>query len=581
MKTSTLIKRFSPYFKPYKHILFFDLFCAGLTSACDIVLPLLVRSLAQKGIDDISNLTIEFILKLAGIYLLLRIIDVAATYFMANIGHIMGAKIETDMRSALFAHLQKLSFRYYSDTKVGQLMARITSDLFDVTEFAHHCPEEFFIAGLKISISFIILCTINIPLTLIIFLIIPFMVYFCAKFNHKMKTTFRKNRVQVGEINAQVEDSLLGIRVVKSFTGEQIEIDKFKKGNENWLNIKKENYNIMGAFTATNRAFDGLLYLSVIVMGGFFMINRLITPADFMAYILYIATLMATIRKIIEFAEQFQRGLTGIDRFFEIMDVEPDVDDNKDAIDVEKLKGEIKLENVSFAYADDPNTYVLKDVNIDIHSGQNIALVGPSGGGKSTICNLIPRFYDVTSGKVTIDGIDVRKMKQKDLRKQIGMVQQDVYLFSGTIYENILYGKPNATKEEVIDAAKKAGAHEFIIKTPNGYDTFVGERGIKLSGGQKQRISIARVFLKNPPILILDEATSALDNESEKLVQESLGRLSKGRTVITIAHRLSTVRSADMIFVLTENGISENGTHKELITKNGVYANLYELAKGF
>lgn len=581
MKTSTLIKRFSPYFKPYKHILFFDLFCAGLTSACDIVLPLLVRSLAQKGIDDISNLTIEFILKLAGIYLLLRIIDVAATYFMANIGHIMGAKIETDMRSALFAHLQKLSFRYYSDTKVGQLMARITSDLFDVTEFAHHCPEEFFIAGLKISISFIILCTINIPLTLIIFLIIPFMVYFCAKFNHKMKTTFRKNRVQVGEINAQVEDSLLGIRVVKSFTGEQIEIDKFKKGNENWLNIKKENYNIMGAFTATNRAFDGLLYLSVIVMGGFFMINRLITPADFMAYILYIATLMATIRKIIEFAEQFQRGLTGIDRFFEIMDVEPDVDDNKDAIDVEKLNGEIKLENVSFAYADDPNTYVLKDVNIDIHSGQNIALVGPSGGGKSTICNLIPRFYDVTSGKVTIDGIDVRKMKQKDLRKQIGMVQQDVYLFSGTIYENILYGKPNATKEEVIDAAKKAGAHEFIIKTPNGYDTFVGERGIKLSGGQKQRISIARVFLKNPPILILDEATSALDNESEKLVQESLGRLSKGRTVITIAHRLSTVRSADMIFVLTENGISENGTHKELITKNGVYANLYELAKGF
>ena len=581
MKTTTLIKRFAPYFKPYTHVLLFDLFCAGLTSACDVVLPLLVRSLAQQGINDLSGMTTEFILKLAGIYLVLRIIDVLATYFMANIGHIMGAKIETDMRSALFTHLQKLSFRYYADTKVGQLMARITSDLFDVTEFAHHCPEEFFIAGLKIGVSFIILCTINIPLTLIIFVIVPFMIYFSAKFNHRMRATFRKNRVQVGEINAQVEDSLLGIRVVKSFTGEQMEIDKFKKGNDDWFEIKQENYRLMGAFSATNRAFDGLLYLAVILAGGFFMLNNIITPADFMAYILYISTLMATIRRIVEFAEQFQRGLTGIDRFFEVMDVEPDIKDSKDAKSLKHINGDIELKNVNFAYADDPNTPVLENVNLKIHAGESVALVGPSGGGKSTICNLIPRFYDVTGGSVTIDGIDVRTVKQADLRKKIGMVQQDVYLFSGTIYDNIRYGRPDASYEEVVEAAKKAGAHDFIMKTPDGYNTYVGERGVRLSGGQKQRISIARVFLKNPPILILDEATSALDNESERLVQESLQRLSHGRTVLTIAHRLSTVRAADLIVVLTENGIAEKGTHDELIKKDGVYAGLCHLAEGF
>ncbi|MDR3766840.1 MAG: ABC transporter ATP-binding protein [Butyricicoccus sp.] len=578
--TSVLVRRFAPYFKPYWPVLALDLFCAGLTSACDIVLPMLVRSLAQAGMDDLAGLTVGFVLRLAAIYLVLRIIDVAASYFMANVGHVMGAKIETDMRAALFGHLQKLSFHYYANTKVGQLMARITSDLFDVTEFAHHCPEEFFIAGLKIAVSFAILCTVNVPLTLIIFVIIPVMVICSAKFNHKMRETFHKNRVQVGEINAQVEDSLLGVRVVRSFTGEPREIEKFAEGNRDWLAIKKENYRWMGAFTSTTRAFDGLMYLAVIVAGGLFMIAGAIDPADFMAYILYIATLLATIRRIVEFAEQFQRGMTGIERFFEVMDVQPEIEDPADPAPFTDVRGDIRFEDVSFAYADDPDTPVLQHLNLDVRAGQSVALVGPSGGGKTTICNLIPRFYDVTGGRVTIDGIDVRQVRLTDLRRQIGVVQQDVYLFSGTILDNILYGRPDATREEAMEAAKQAGAHDFILRTPQGYDTYVGERGVRLSGGQKQRISIARVFLKNPPILILDEATSALDNESERLVQESLARLSRGRTVITIAHRLSTIRSADQIVVLTENGIAEQGTHAELMHENGVYASLNRLAEG-
>ena len=577
-KTGVLMGRFAPYFKPYGGVLALDLFCAALTTLCEIVLPMMVRYLAQRGMEDMALLSVGLVMRVAALYLVLRLIDVAASYFMANVGHVMGAKIETDMRSALFRHLQKLSFSYYANTKVGQLMARITSDLFDVTEFAHHCPEEFFIAGLKIVVSFIILCTVNVPLTLIVFAVVPLMIVISSKFNHKMRITFGKNRQQVGEVNAQVEDSLLGVRVVKSFTGEEREIEKFEQGNLAWLGIKRENYHWMGAFTAATRAFDGLMYLTVIIAGGLFMVYGHIDPADFMAYLLYVTTLLATIRRIVEFTEQFQRGMTGIERFFEVMDVAPEIKTPEGAEKLPRLRGDIRFEDVCFAYADDPDTTVLDHLTLDINAGQSVALVGPSGGGKTTICNLIPRFYDVTQGRVTVDGHDVRTADLDSLRGQIGVVQQDVYLFSGTIFDNISYGKPDATREQVIEAAKQAGAHDFIMATPNGYDTYVGERGVRLSGGQKQRISIARVFLKNPPILILDEATSALDNESERLVQQSLERLAKGRTVLTIAHRLSTIRSADKIVVLTEDGVAEQGTHEELLSKNGVYATLYRLA---
>lgn len=579
MSTFSLIRRFAPFFKKYRWTLALDLLCAALTSLCDIVLPMMVRYLAQLGMGGLAGMTMTVVFKVAALYLVLRIIDVVAQYFMSNVGHVMGAKIETDMRSALFKHLQRLSFTFYNNTKVGQIMARITSDLFDVTEFAHHCPEEFFIAALKIVVSFIILCGINVPLTLLVFLIVPVMILCASSFNFAMRRTFKRNREQVGEVNAQVEDTLLGIRVVKSFTGETREEQKFERGNHDWLDIKKENYRWMAAFNCTTRAFDGLMYLAVIIGGGLFMLRRAIDPADLMAYIMYVTTLLATIRRIVEFAEQFQRGMTGIERYFELMDVPPDITDPENPVELGETRGDITLEHVAFAYQDDLDTPVLSHVDLQIRAGENVALVGPSGGGKTTLCNLIPRFFDVTEGRVLIDGHDVRTLSLDSLRRKIGVVQQDVYLFAGTIFDNIAYGREGATREQVIEAAKLAGAHDFIMQTPKGYDTYVGERGVRLSGGQKQRISIARVFLKNPPILLLDEATSALDNESEYIVQQSLERLSKGRTTLTIAHRLTTIRSADRILVLDKEGIVEQGTHEELVAKGGVYAGLSQLAQ--
>ena len=569
-----LILRFLPYFKKYKAVLFFDLFCAALTTVCELVLPMLVRYVTNAGINDLASLTVGLVLKIGALYLFLRLVDAAANFFMASIGHIMGTKIETDMRTAMFDHLQKLSFNYFDNTKVDQIMTRITTDLFDVTEFAHHCPEEFFIAGIKIVGSFIILCGINVWLTLIMFTIVPFIIIAAVYFNNRMKEQFRLQRVQLGEINAQVEDSLLGVRVVKSFANEALEKEKFEKGNQTFYNVKRHRYFYMGGFEASNRLFDGLMNLVVLVAGALFMIHGQIQPADLVAYMLYIGTLITSIRRLVQFAEQFQQGMTGVERFFQVMDADVEIFDEPGAKDLEVKKGEVTFENVSFSYADD-GKQVLSHINLHVNPGENVALVGPSGGGKTTLCNLIPRFYDVDEGRILIDGENIHDVTLKSLRDQIGFVQQDVYLFSGTVFENIQYGKPGASREEVIEAAKQAGAHDFILELQNGYDTFVGERGVKLSGGQKQRISIARAFLKNPPIMILDEATSALDNESEKIVQASLEKLAKGRTTFTIAHRLTTIKNASVILVLTHNGIEEKGTHQELMEKKGIYYNLY------
>ena len=574
MKSTYLLKRFLPYFKKYRNILIFDLICASCTTVCELVFPMLVRHITNIGIEDIGALSLTLILKTGALYLALRIIDALANYYMANTGHVMGAKIETDMRRDLFGHLQKMSFSYYSNHKVGQLMSRLTNDLFDVTEFAHHGPEELFICGLKIIVSFIILCGVNAPLTLIMFAVMPFIILFVKFFNTRMRANFKSQRVQIGEINARTEDSLLGIRVVKSFANEEMEKEKFEEGNSRFLTLKKQGYKYMGGFSSTNRFLEGMMYLIIIIAGPIFMMKGKLMPGDMTAFLLYVGTLFASMRTIINFTEQFQKGMTGIERFIEVMDTPADIEEKPNAQEMKKAKGDIEFDDVSFSYVDD-DTEVLSSVNLKIKAGESIALVGPSGGGKTTMCNLIPRFYDVTEGAVRIDGQDIRDFTLKSLRMNIGVVQQEVYLFSGTVMENILYGLPNADRDSVIEAAKLAGAHEFIERLPNGYDTYVGERGVKLSGGQKQRISIARVFLKNPPILVLDEATSALDNESERIVQQSLERLAKGRTVLTIAHRLTTVKNADKIIVLTKDGIAEQGSHSELMELGGIYAELY------
>ena len=576
-KTKELLKRFIPYFKPYRKTLFFDLFCAALTTICELVLPLIMRYITNEGLYRLAELSVQTIAGLGMLYLVLRIIDTMASYYMADMGHVMGAKIETDMRKDAYFHLQQLSDTYYNNTKVGQIMGRITNDLFDVTEFAHHCPEEFFIAGIKILIAFLILAGINLPLTLLIFLVVPVMIGVCMSLNFKMRGAFRKQRNHIGELNARIEDSLLGQKVVKAFTNEEAENRKFEKDNGQFLDIKKETYRYMAAFQATTKMFDGLMYLTVLVAGGIFMVKGMIVPGDLVAYMLYVTTMITTIRRIIEFAEQFQRGMTGIERFLQIMEADIEIFDEPDAEEMVETEGNISFENVSFEYPDDHNI-VFTGLDLKIRHGEKVAIVGPSGGGKTTLCNLIPRFYDVTEGRILIDGEDIRHFTLKSLRKNVGIVQQDVYLFSGTIYENIVYGRQDASKEEVIEAAKRAGAHEFILNLKDGYDTYVGERGVKLSGGQKQRISIARVFLKNPPIIILDEATSALDNESEFAVAKSLARLSEGRTTLTIAHRLSSIRNSDRILVLTEKGIAEEGNHEELLEKRGIYYQFYTMA---
>lgn len=574
MKTGKLLKRFVPYYGKYKGIMIMDLFCAALTTVCELVLPLILRYITDVGMRDLASLTVKTVVTIGMLYFALRIIDGLASFYMAYIGHVMGAAIETDMRDDAFRHLQKLSDNYFNNTKIGQIMARITSDLFDVTEFAHHCPEEFFIAFLKGVVSFIILARVNVLLTVIIFVLIPVMAVSCTYFNLQVRKAFKRQRNHIGELNARIEDSLLGNKVVRAFANEKVEIDKFDRDNQEFLKIKRQTYKYMAAFQNTIRIFDGLMYVVVIVAGGIFMIKGLIKPADLVAYTMYVSTLLTTIRRIIEFAEQFQRGMTGIERFSELMEAKIDIFDEEGAKPIQDVKGEVTFKNVSFEYPDD-HTQVLSGINLTIKPGEKVALVGPSGGGKTTLCSLIPRFYDPTEGEILLDGQNIKNVTLESLRSNIGVVQQDVYLFSGSVYENIAYGKTDATREEVIQAAKMAGAHEFIMELKDGYDTYVGERGVKLSGGQKQRISIARVMVRSPKLVILDEATASLDNESEHLVAESLDKLAAGRTTITIAHRLTTIHGADRILVLSGNHIVEEGNHETLMEKRGIYYQLY------
>ncbi len=567
------VGRFISYYKPYKFMFFLDMLCALTVSGIDLVFPIMVRYLLNEGIQNRLGLAVDVVLKLGLLMLILRIIEYFCQYYITAYGHIMGARMEYDMRKDMFAHLQKLSFSYFDNTKTGQIMSRIVNDLFDITELAHHGPEELFISTIKIIGSFIILMFINVKLTLIIFAFVPLMIGFAYYYNKKMRAVFRKNRQKIAEVNAQLEDSIAGIRVVKSFSNEHLEQYKFDKGNTEFLHTKQDSYYYMGRFFSGIKLFDGIIYLTVILAGVLFIKGGELGTVDLVTYLLYINTLLVPIRKLIDFTEQFQKGMTGFERFLEILDTNPDISDNADSIDLTEVQGKVEFKEVCFRY--DKGEHVLRDINLTLNPGETVALVGPSGGGKSTLCSLIPRFYEVTAGSINIDDIDIRSIKLKSLRQNIGIVQQDVYLFAGTIMENISYGKPNATMEEIIDAAKKANAHEFITGFEKGYETYVGERGVKLSGGQKQRISIARAFLKNPPILILDEATSSLDNQSEKIVQKSLESLTSNRTTFVIAHRLSTIRNAKTILVLTDNGIEESGTHEELLQNSKVYSSLY------
>ena len=568
------LKKLVSYYKPYMGTFLLDMFFAVVASAIALVVPLVVRYITSEVIY-LETGARERIVHLGLILIGLVIIQFFSNYYITNVGHVMGAKMEYNMRAEIFSHLQKLSFSFYDDQKTGQLMSRITNDLFEITELLHHGPENIVISLIKIVGAFIILMGISKYLTAAAFILLPFMFLFVFLLNKKMRRAFKANRQKVAEINSRAEDNLSGIRVVKSFANEDIEMEKFREGNDAFLRSKKNSYLYLGLFQSGMTAFILLINIAVIIAGAILISDGLVQIPDFIAFILYINTFTEPIRVIVDFTEQFQNGYTGFERFMEIMNIEPDIKDKEGAAEMGDVKGDIVFDDVSFKYKEGAHR-VLRHINLDIKAGSYVALVGSSGGGKTTLCSLIPRFYDVTGGSIRIDGKDIRDIKLKSLRDHIGIVQQDVYLFAGTVIENISYGKPGSTREEIIEAAKLANAHDFIMELPNGYDTDIGQRGIKLSGGQKQRLSIARVFLKNPPILIFDEATSALDNESENIVKESLEKLAKNRTTLVIAHRLSTVRNAERILVLTENGIEESGTHDELMAKNGIYAGLYK-----
>lgn len=570
------LKKMFSYYKPYKGIFLADMFFATLSAAVALTIPLVVRYVTSTLIYKTTAEIVHQIVFIAIGLLLLLAVDCYSRFFIGNYGHVMGAKMEYDMRAELFAHLQKLSFSFYDDAKVGQLMSRVTSDLFDITELLHHGPENIILSLLKIAGALIILLNINGWLALAAFIVLPFMFWFALVLNKRMRAAFKSNRVKIAAINEQIEDNLSGIRVVKSFANEDIENEKFKIGNDGFLAAKKNSYHFMGIFQSGVGVFSTLIQVNVIIAGAILIAYSKINISDLITFLLYINVFTDPIRTLVDFTEQFQNGYTGFERFREIMDIEPDIKDSENAVELKNVKGEIEFQDVSFKYNDGAEE-VLNDINLTVPAGAYMALVGSSGAGKTTLCSLIPRFYDVTEGTIRIDGKDIRDVTLNSLRNHIGMVQQDVYLFAGTIFENIAYGKPGASREEVIEAAKNANAHEFIMSFPDGYDTDIGQRGIKLSGGQKQRLSIARVFLKNPPILIFDEATSALDNESEKVVQESLEKLAKNRTTFVIAHRLTTIQNAEKILVLTEEGIAESGSHEELLAKGGIYEKLYHM----
>ena len=570
------IKKFIHYYGPYKAVFFIDLICAAVISLVDLAYPQILRTMTKTLFTQDKDMILHALPVIAASLFVMYIVQSLCKYYVTYQGHMMGAKMERDMRRELFDHYQELSFSYYSRNNSGQMMSKLVSDLFDISEFAHHGPENLFISLVKIVGAFIFLFFINKKLALPLILLVIVMFVFSFRQNVKMQETFMENRRKIGDVNASLQDTLSGIRVVQSFANEDIERAKFKKSNEAFLVSKRDNYHCMGSFMSSNLFFQGMMYLVTLVYGGYLIAQGEMQTADLAMYALYIGIFISPIQILVELVEMMQKGLSGFRRFLDVMETESEIRDADNAAELTDVKGHVRYDHVSFHYSDD-ETPVLSDISIDIPAGKSIALVGPSGSGKTTICSLLPRFYDVTGGSITVDGKDIRGLTLKSLRSQIGMVQQDVYLFDGTIKDNIAYGKPGASDEEIIKAAKCASIHDFIMELPDKYDTYVGERGTRLSGGQKQRISIARVFLKNPPILILDEATSALDNESERWIQKSLEELSKNRTTITIAHRLSTIRDADEIIVITEDGIAERGTHAELLEKNGLYATYYNM----